>query len=684
MSTQPQPEPTKSNVYALIIGINTYLAKNEFNDLSAAVSDADSVQSFLLNRLKVPSSHIINLRNTEATRAAILQAFDDLIKITAEEPNPAFIIYYAGHGARAEKPVEWESWATSGTYIELLCPCDIGVIREDGSVVEGIPDRTICAQLNKISFLRGNNITLILDCCCSAGLNRSANDAQYTPRRIENPPPISPQTDTEIITEDEETTGTRSLSTAAGFIGKYNDSHVLMAACGREQSAYEHEGKGLFTRQLLGVLQRSGSLTLTYDALLARLKMPAWQTPHFEGKNLNRLIFNVRGSRSDPFLIPVQRTKNENGTYTYTLEAGLAQGIEPNSRFDAYKENILNRGEGGRRNPVLGSLIATKVDAFTSVLEPLPEQKFPVPAEQTFFARWSDPSRQPVYIYSKDKDWINSIFPPDVAQRLGVMIADKEDQASLVLTPDPTEDVVYFDRNDTLAKPFIGSRFHHTVNKTPPEPIHEVVRAWRHFYYHLSRPSPREFPEVRMELNYLKEEEEDDELILVRTGKNLIEGEPAYVEVKTVHDTEEEEGYVGMTLFNDGDNYLYPHIFYFDPNDLTIVQWETTQHGAGAAKFKPMGVDCPLPPHSTLPLGYGTGGEPWQFEFEDGKEKDLGFFKLFITASPANFSSIRQDSPFEATRSSIVPGDPIAKEKLDPNAWGSRIFTVVQLLRTAH
>jgi hypothetical protein len=99
-------------------------------------------------------------------------------------------------------------------------------------------------------------------------------------------------------------------------------------------------------------------------------------------------------------------------------------------------------------------------------------------------------------------------------------------------------------------------------------------------------------------------------------------------------------------------------------------------------------VDRPLLPNSKLTLGHGNGGAtPWVFVFVDNRDKDIGFFKLFLSTSPANFACLtRRKSPFEAE-----PGhrqgemDKIAKDaaelkkELDSRVWGVKMATVIQV-----
>lgn len=78
------------------------------------------------------------------------------------ESVPCIIIFYAGHGARTEKPRQWKDWASDGGFVEMLCPSDISMIgtnsRGEDKATEGIPDRTVCYLLNWLSRRNGNNI----------------------------------------------------------------------------------------------------------------------------------------------------------------------------------------------------------------------------------------------------------------------------------------------------------------------------------------------------------------------------------------------------------------------------------------------------------------------------------------------------------------------------------------------
>ena len=96
--------------------------------------------------------------------------------------------------------------------------------------------------------------------------------------------------------------------------------------------------------------------------------------------------------------------------------------------------------------------------------------------------------------------------------------------------------------------------------------------------------------------------------------------------------------------------------------------------GAGPGK-----VNLPLPPKSTLTLGYGDDGiaraSRWQYIILEGRKKSLRFYKLFLYTSPTDLSSIRQESPFSV-------GSPYARRPtvLAAKAWATKLlaFKLIQ------
>ena len=141
------------HLFALIIGINNYESPSIPN-LVGAVPDADAVRDYLEKDLGVPSSQIRNLRDSGATRAAIVDAIQAFSRIDEIKDGDPILIYYAGHGGLADTPKDWLFWNTN--KIELLVPHDHSSL--DGNPIHGIPDRTLGALLSQLAIVKGDNI----------------------------------------------------------------------------------------------------------------------------------------------------------------------------------------------------------------------------------------------------------------------------------------------------------------------------------------------------------------------------------------------------------------------------------------------------------------------------------------------------------------------------------------------
>ena len=142
--------------YAIIIGINEY-ASPLVKNLKGAVRDALSVKQYLEEDLGVPESQIRLLHNAEATRAAIIQEFKNLMADRHIHRGDPILIFYAGYGGEADAPKGWEA---GDAKIQMLIPHDFRTT-VDGREVYGIPDRTIGALLSRVAQKWDDNIVCL-------------------------------------------------------------------------------------------------------------------------------------------------------------------------------------------------------------------------------------------------------------------------------------------------------------------------------------------------------------------------------------------------------------------------------------------------------------------------------------------------------------------------------------------
>lgn len=274
---------SKKNMFALIIGIDDYA---NCRKLCGAVADAKAVKEYLEGVLRVPEDHIRTLFDHNATRDAIIEAFQDLRSNERIKEGDPIVIFYAGHGAELPAPTLWAPWGAE-IRIQSLVPQDC----RDSNILP-IPDRTIGALIWDISKAKGNNIvsalphpvhlfpdrdvqSIIFDCCHSASGTRVNNEA-YAPRTVHLDFDIPADLDWEIWTG-------RFGKVGTNFAHHGLQSHVLLAACGEKEFAYEYEGRGQFTTALLEMLNSSAIDELTYSEVIERIHLNKYEYSSFYG-----------------------------------------------------------------------------------------------------------------------------------------------------------------------------------------------------------------------------------------------------------------------------------------------------------------------------------------------------------------------------------------------------------------
>ena len=243
------------------------------------------MRDYLQKHLRIPSSQIRNLRDSEATRTAIIEGIEGLLCDDEIKEGDPIVIYYAGHGGWADAPAGWEA---GGTKIQLLVPCDYSSELEAGEQKHAVPDRTLAALLSRLAIKKGDNIvrqslfsaviyrlttwqTVILDCCHSGSGTRNDSDPTELVRGIDVAN-VPSDLDRDVWKDFESSNGSeRGTVVNASFTHSGLRSHVLLAACDAEESALERKSRGLFTQGLLRVLMAIGIDKLTYADLLQQM-----------------------------------------------------------------------------------------------------------------------------------------------------------------------------------------------------------------------------------------------------------------------------------------------------------------------------------------------------------------------------------------------------------------------------
>ncbi|QRV92055.1 ICE-like protease (caspase) p20 domain protein [Ceratobasidium sp. AG-Ba] len=646
----PVPGP---RLFALIIGINHY---PNINGLQGAVSDGKSMAEFL-RQISVPNEHIAELYDECATRDAIIKEFRRLTHDDRIEFGDAIVIFYAGHGCEIDAPQGWEM----GDYkIQALVPFDVKTL-DGGKIVEVLPDITISSLIDDLANQKGDNITVIFDCCHSTGGTRGES-SEVIARCVDSKdlPPLSSNVD-EAILGQTSALG-RSSAIPTGFAHRALRSHVLLAACGSNEVAWERDGRGEFTSALLSILGVPHLNQMSYSELMDSLPPMAQQSPQCEGLNKHRALFNNKTSGASPGM-----TRIEIANGIIKLHAGAAQGVTVGSRFEVYQHN-----SGNPSDPCLATLNVLETKPFYSVLEnssSLSHLRSPAYARQ---ASASKGYQLQVYVspvlhikLQDDSDWeTNLSTSSDFPARQVKNQSDAD--LSIDLTPD--NQVSFFTHNKFLNKHGI-SKLSHTVSLNVQRVL-DVLYSAANWNWHANRTNPNTPLEgsVRIEMIRVKEDlnvwNELGRRPLVECGDNLNESGVVDIEV-------EPADLYGYRIVNDSRWDLYPYLFYFDASKLSIEPYYLPPApGAGGE------VDIPLPRNSLLSIGYGASGEvPFAYCLDDEQMLDVGLIKLFVTSSPVELGLIEQESPFEQLDQRKVV---VHSKSTRGETWATQVMALVQ------
>ncbi|KAJ6622353.1 caspase domain-containing protein [Mycena sp. CBHHK59/15] len=633
--------------FGLFIGIDEYESL-AIPNLEGCVSDARSFQKCLSGTF--PESNILFLANADATRAAILSAFHThLIDNPEIERGESIVIYFAGHGSRVLAPTGWE---TSSGQVETICPSDESS-QADGELIHGIPDFTINALLRILAREKGNNVTLVCDSCHSGGVARHNGEQKQTARcHRAGAVPMPVYIDVDILKR------ANGEGLEFGFHGS-RSSHVLLAACAAEESAYECSGtgqgkntghvRGAFTAALIQQFAQDESEIragrITYSKLIKSLQLSG-QHPQCEGELASGLLFAGR-NKIPPCDFELIWKKG-----TLYVAAGAAHGISKGTEMRVYK--------GGSSSDFLGVLVAGEVDAVTTTLERKDSADFFPQDNSQGSARVSRWNRGGLQVFSDTPLSLKLPEPYDVSQ-----VSEKKAGQIALYSSDRT-DIRTIERMDRLITTYAVRNI-----PIPPDstnPLSFILSGIAHFHFHLGRQKPPattllQAPvisqHVELEMHSLARRDEDG--IMIPEGTNIFKKNIAHLSIS------EPTLPYGVKIVNKSSYNLYPYLFFFDPSDYSVE-----------ALYQPSftAVTPPLRLKGVLTVGYGgEGGAPLKFKPQPGIS-DASFLKLIVSTKNIKLDHIAQSSPFNTPSASadVLPKPTTAAARLQMNRDDDYVF----------
>ncbi|KAF9474968.1 hypothetical protein BDN70DRAFT_936259 [Pholiota conissans] len=660
----------KIGLHAVLIGINSYQASNpagQFPNLRGAVPDAYGFQSYLENVLGVPHNQIVLLINEDATRDAIVKTLRNLREDPRIDRDDAILIYYAGHGIEIDPPPGWEV-GDPKAKIQAIVPYDCDIYKTNGQRVAPIPDRSLEVLLSKIAEKKGDNITVIFDCCHAASGTRSSQA-----RSIEIPDRVYSDLDSDII--DAELA--RSAKGSSKFMHRGLGSHILLAACNPVELAIEGNGHGRFSAALLKLLNKVPAEQLCYSTILAHPlfeRIPN-QSPQCEGLNLDRTLFNSKAISLRKCFPVTYDQKANNGHGQHVVQGGTINNIRPEDEFYIYRESDSQLAHR------IGTLYVDQLNPFFFRARLLPgAPAFDLTQPTIAIQRRLGPKKD-LQIQVPPEDKFRLIYrdlvthPALKADAETISLIDQSADAHIRVRSQPGRNVVEMTLRTLSVANVPAHYFKHYID-TDPNILARTICQIAHFYRELKcvDNDPRISRCIGIEFYRLQETFEFNEQ--TRSEEELYEtvGPNLYVNgvINVIADKDEEIPY-GIKITNGSLKDLHANVLFFNNSDLSIVPFVKPN-----AAVNDKSLEVPLVSGGSLAIGYGSAGYPAvSFEIAKELDVDVGFLKIYLSTQPVNMAYVPQKSPFVQPRG-IKEHQPT---KRPVPSWTDIVIPVIQSCR---
>ena len=249
-------------VFALLIGIDEY--PSPVPALKGCKKDVDLFEDYL-RELPGVELHAMRLLDADATKDGIVAGFSAHLAGAGEEDVALF--YYSGHGTVEQAhPV---FWGTNPDRVLQCLVCYDGICKENGKEVYNLlSDKELRYLIGQVAQRAGHCLA-IFDSCHSGRATRPGAGVRrrnFLPRTAdgkEDARGLPPREWQDFIFSGE--ISIEDLQ-ERGVTGSFPEGrHIQVAACLPEESAYEVDGQGVFTRNLIDVLRRTGGCITYYD-----------------------------------------------------------------------------------------------------------------------------------------------------------------------------------------------------------------------------------------------------------------------------------------------------------------------------------------------------------------------------------------------------------------------------------
>lgn len=155
---------TTGRKLALLVGINAY---SHGDELHGCVTDVQLQQKLLMHHFGFQAEDIQILTDAQATRQAILTAFEQHL-IQQAKPGDVVVFHFSGHGSQVLDPDRIAPDGLNSTFVPIDNFLSLKA-RQAGGTVPDIMGRTLFLLMSAVNT---ENVTVVLDCCYAGGGKR--------------------------------------------------------------------------------------------------------------------------------------------------------------------------------------------------------------------------------------------------------------------------------------------------------------------------------------------------------------------------------------------------------------------------------------------------------------------------------------------------------------------------------
>lgn len=152
---------------ALLVGINAYPETSQFAALQGCVMDVELQRQLLIHRFGFKPADILTLTDAQATRQAMLSAFEEHL-IKQAKPGDVVVFHYSGHGSQVTDPDKDNPDGLNSTFVPVDSALPKG-FPDTGGAVKDIMGHTLFLLMSAVPT---ENLTVVLDSCHSGGGTR--------------------------------------------------------------------------------------------------------------------------------------------------------------------------------------------------------------------------------------------------------------------------------------------------------------------------------------------------------------------------------------------------------------------------------------------------------------------------------------------------------------------------------